>query len=144
VHPSMPAAPGCWAVFAGLSDWLSVVGGADPTTAQQAVDAYAVQHGTDPGRRGRQSVAVHLMSLAAGLERAVPGERLRTLLGHWTHRDYPRLLPVPTGYDLTVLDVAPTPVEGRVDAVAAWAAASWAAWRAHHATVRAWLDERLG
>jgi len=51
------------------------------TTAQRAVDCYAAQHATGPGRRNRQSVAVHLMSLCASIEHGVGGAQLRVRIG---------------------------------------------------------------
>ena len=87
-----------------------------------------MQHATNPDRRNRQSVAGHLISLCASLEHGISGTRLRRMIGEWTHRDYPLLVPQPASYRVTVRDVADD-----------WAASAWAAWSAHHETVRAWL-----
>ncbi len=144
VHAYMLAAPGCWAMYGTLLEWRSSLPGPSAATAGQLmVDAYAAQHPTNPDRRNRQSVAVHLMSLCAAIERGVPGTRLRHLIGDWAHRDYPLLLPRPAAYALTVRDVAGASPEAREAAVSAWAAATWAAWSAGHTQVRTWFDEAM-
>ena len=144
VHAYMLAAPGCWAVYGALLEWrVSLVGPEGVTTSQQMIDAYAIQHATNDDRRNRQSVAVHLMSLCASLERGIPGIRLRHLIGTWTHRDYPSLLPLPAAYEVTVRDVAAAAPEARAEAVLAWAGASWSAWSGHQNQVRRWLDHAL-
>ena len=74
VHAYMLAAPGCWALYGSLQQWKGALTGDDGlTTAQRAVDCYAAQHATNPDRRNRQSVAVHLMSLCASIEHGVRG-----------------------------------------------------------------------
>ncbi len=110
---------------------------------QLIVDAYAVQHpdGDDP--RAIQSVGIHLMSLCLFLERGVD-----LALGTRLHRcmvDRPvfhRLDAPASRGELTMLDV---PIGGGPDpartAAFAWAQDVWAAWRAHHTTVRRWIDE---
>lgn len=144
VHAYMLAAPGCWALYGTLLEWRpSLPGPSAATVGQLMVDAYAAQHPTNPDRRNRQSVAVHLMSLCASLEDGVPGARLRHLMGGWTHRDYPLLLPHPAAYAVTVRDVADADPEARAAVVSAWAAATWSAWSAHHAQVRTWFDEAM-
>ena len=142
VHAYMLAAPGCWALYGTLLEWRSSLPGpSGVTTSQSLVDAYAAQHATNPDRRNRQSVAVHLMSLCASLKYGFPATRLRHLIGEWTHREYPLLLPRPARYAVTVRDVAGTDQEARPEVVATWAAATWSAWSAHHAQVRTWLNE---
>ena len=108
VHAYMPSSPGCWALYCGLEDWKASlsVGHDAPTLVQHLVDSYAAQHSDSPDRRNRQSVAVHLISLCASLEQGIPGARLRQLIGTWTHREYPLLVPRPDAYQLTVRDLA--------------------------------------
>ena len=143
VHAYMRAAPGCWALYGSLLTWRSSLSGPPGVTASQyLVDTYAVQHATNPERRNRQSVAVHLMSLCAALEHGIPAVRLRTMIGEWTHGEYPELLPRP-GFVLTVAGVAATPPEARPEAVLSWARSAWADWSAHHERVRGWLDAAL-
>lgn len=96
VHAYMLSVPGCWDLCSSLGDWkATLLASEGATTVQHAVDCYAAQHPTNLDRRNRQSVAVHLMSLCASLEQGVPGERLRYLMGAWTHREYPALLDPP-------------------------------------------------
>jgi len=139
VHAYMYAAPGCWALYCGLEDWkASLAADQDaPTLIQHLVDSYAVQHAANPDRRNRQSVAVHLMSLCASLEQGIPGARLRHMIGTWTGREYPLLVPRPDAYRLTVRDLADA--QDRPGLVADMASAAWTAWSAHHDQVRAWL-----
>ena len=139
VHAYMHAAPGCWALYCGLEDWkASLAADHDaPTLIQHLVDSYAVQHAANPDRRNRQSVAVHLMSLCASLEQGIPGARLRHMIGTWTGREYPLLVPRPDAYRLTVRDLADA--QDRPGLVADMARAAWTAWSAHHDQIRAWL-----
>jgi hypothetical protein len=138
----MLAAPGCWSLYTGLEDWkIGLTGRSGIDTAQRMTDSYAAQHATNPDRRNRQSVAVHLMSLCAALEHDVPGVRLRQLQGSWVHRPggYPLLEPRPAAYSITVRDVADAEAHARADVVRLWAEVTWSAWSDHHEQVRAWL-----
>lgn len=145
-HPYMTCSAGCWQRYGELL----AAQYSDPARMafhQLIVDTYAVQHpdGDDP--RAIQSVGIHLMTLCLFLERGVD-----PALGTQLHRqmvDRPAFhvldAPVSRGA-LTVLDV---PIGGRPTtartAAVAWAQDLWAAWRAHHATVRRWIDDsRLG
>jgi hypothetical protein len=141
VHAYMHAAPGCWALYCGLEDWkASLAADHDaPTLIQHLVDSYAVQHAANPDRRNRQSVAVHLMSLCASLEQGISGARLRHMIGTWTSREYPLLVPRPDAYRLTVRDLADASGQDRAGLVADMARAAWTAWSAHHDQIRAWL-----
>lgn len=142
VHAYVPASAGCWSHFCSLTDWMQSLAGSDGiTVAQRAVDSYMVQHAANPERRNRQSVAVHLMSLCASLEHQVPGHELRNLLGNWTHRDYPELLPRPLHFEITVEHVISAQETKRLIAVGAWARSAWEAWILHHETVRGWLAD---
>jgi len=140
VHAYMLAAPGCWALYGSLQPWKgALTGDAGLTTAQRAVDCYAAQHATNPDRRNRQSVAVHLMSLCASIEQGVSGTQLRTRIGDWTHRDYPLLAPRPAAYPVTVRDVAEAGERSRAAVIDDWAISTWAAWSLHHGMLRDWL-----
>lgn len=114
---------------------------ADPGTSQYLADAYAVQHATNPDRRNRQSVAVHLMSLCAAQEHGISSARLRQMIGSWTHRDYPQLIPRPSVYPVTIRDVIEAAETMRSAVIGDWSISSWAAWSAHRDTIRAWLAE---
>ena len=62
-----------------LEDWkLRLLGAGGVTVVQDLVDAYAAQHPTNPDRRNRQSVAIHLMSLCAGIEHRLDGTQRPT------------------------------------------------------------------
>ena len=136
----MLSSPGCWALYGSILAWKGAsAGGAEATLTQRIADSYAVQHATNPDRRNRQSVAGHLMSLCASLEHDVCGTRLRRMFGEWTHREYPLLVPRPVGYRVTARDVVHADERSRPAVVDNWAASAWAAWSAHHGTIRAWL-----
>ena len=140
VHAYMLAAPGCWALYGSLQPWKgTLTGGGKLNAAQRAVDSYAAQHATNPGRRNRQSVAVHLMSLCASIEQGVSGAQLRYRIGDWTHREYPLLEPRPAAYPVTVRDVVQAGERSRPAVIDDWAISTWAAWSSHHATLRDWL-----
>jgi hypothetical protein len=93
-----------------------------------------------------QSVAVHLMSLCAALERGWPPDRAPHLLR--------RALARPTGWRwlgpalpvgrITVDDVATaSDPQERGRRAQAWAQDLWSAYSAHHTEVRQWLDHAL-
>jgi Family of unknown function (DUF5946) len=141
VHAYMHAAPGCWALYCGLEDWkASLAADYDtPTLTQHLVDSYAVQHATNPDRRNRQSVAIHLMSLCASLEKGIPGVRLRHMIGTWVGRECPLLVPRPDAYQLTIRDLTDATSKDRPGLAADMARSTWTAWSAHHDQIRAWL-----
>lgn len=143
VHPYMLAEPGCWALYGALQDWkLSQRGTDSVAIVQLVVGTYACQHATNADRRNRQSVAVHLMSLCASLEQGLPAAQVRDLMGGWTHREYPILLPRPDTYPVTVRDIADCDVAARRGAVTDWATSTWAAWSVQHDQVRWWLPAK--
>ncbi len=119
-------------------------GVAGPVPPPYLADAYAAQHPANPDRRNRQSVAVHLMSLCAGQERGISGDRTRQMISRWTHRDYPQLCPWPKAFPVTIRDVTDADENTRLVLVAEWAASTWRAWSAHHDTIRAWLAAQIG
>jgi hypothetical protein len=139
----MLSSPGCWALYGSVLTWKHTLAGGTGTAAQRIVDTYAVQHATNPDRRNRQSVALHLMSLCASLEQEISGTRLRRTIGDWTHREYPLLVPRPAAFPVTVRDVADADQRSRPTIVKDWATSAWAAWSAHHDTVRAWLAQAM-
>jgi hypothetical protein len=79
------------------------------------------------------------MSLCASLEQGIPGTRLRQMIGTWTHREYPLLVPIPDAYQLTVRNLADAAGQDRPGVASDMARAAWAAWSAHHDQIRAWL-----
>lgn len=61
IHAYMTAAPGCWARYCLLEDWKASLSGEEAIgVVCDLVDCFAVQHATNPERRNRQSVGVHL------------------------------------------------------------------------------------
>ena len=141
-HPYIIASPGCWARFGELL----AAGLAAPGSGQLVTDTYAVQHPGVPERRAVQSVAVHLVSLCASLERGWPPERAPHLLR--------RALARPAGWRwlnpalplgrITVSDVAESPSpDERGRRARAWAQDLWSAYSMHHSEIRQWLDHAL-
>jgi hypothetical protein len=143
VHQYMTSAPGCWALWGELNARLL----SDTSTApyrQLIVDTYAVQHPGTPGPQAIQSVAIHLMSLYAQLDRGFPSDRipgafepmLRVKGGfHW-------LSPPSFAGALNVVDV----VGARRDLEAqgrTWARSVWRAWAPHHAQVKLWFEQAM-
>ncbi len=144
-HAYILSAPGCWERYGEvLAAELS-----EPArwpAHQLSVDAYAVQHPSNPDRRNRQSVAVHLVSLCLLLERQLPPERAPVLRAALLEArrtwGFPSLDPLPAPATRTVVDVAgaSSPAE-HVERVRRWATSAWQAWDHHHDVVRAWADE---
>ena len=140
----MEASPGCWRMYYELQDWKnSLIGGDGMTTAQHLVDAYAAQHATNPDRRNRQSVTVHLMSLCASLEYDLSGRQRRAMIGNWTHHDYRVLRPCPDHYPVTVRDVKDAAGDERQEVVEEMAKSTWSVWSIHHSEIRALLASSL-
>ena len=141
-HAYIGASPGCWAAW-GAFQARSFASPAIAAVQPLAVDVYAVQHPGLAERRAIQSVWVHLVSLCLILERGrSPADGIRAkqrlLAGE---RSFARLEPPPPRYTMTVLDIAAVADPDAVpDAVRRWADVTWAAWRAHHAAVRARVE----
>lgn len=139
-HPYIGAPAGCWAAYMEViaRDFGEY---RYPRAHRLAVDTYAVQHPGRPGRRSRQSVAVHLIALYLALERAFPPEaatRVMRLALREKER-YPWLEPPFPRGELTVLDVlAAKGLDEHARAVERWARSVWEAWAPHRGTVEAW------
>jgi Family of unknown function (DUF5946) len=140
-HAYLGASSACWELYQRFERRPSAQ--PDTTRVRRLMhDAYAAQHPGVPQRRSIQSVAVHLMDLCVLLERdgevrrpvPVPGRTApgRVLDLHW-------LEPPELRGTMTVADALDAR-EARAARVEEWAREVWAAWRPHHATVRAWLD----
>jgi len=141
-HAYMLSAPACWERYCALEDWKAgLVRGEGFTTIQNLVDTYAAQHASNLDRRNRRSVAVHLMSLCAGLEQGVSGKQRRSRIGIWVRREYPALEPRPAGFAITAPDVASAAESTRPSMIDQMATLTWSAWVLHHNTIRAWLAE---
>ncbi|MGO9077682.1 MAG: DUF5946 family protein [Streptosporangiaceae bacterium] len=139
VHAYVPGSPGCWLTFTQLGADEAVRFGYVPAR-QLRVDAYMAQHpgpGTD--RRQRQSVFVHLVSLAAVLEGGMAPERAPQLLQRAviSRRDFPPLERAEGPGTVTVLhlvgasDLADYDRRGRE-----WADAVWQSWASYHELIR--------
>jgi hypothetical protein len=143
-HAYVITSSGCWEAFSRLSA-REFEDPAWSTEHRLSVDTYMAQHPDGDDRRQRQSVAVHLIALCHRLEHDLdPATLLAATRSLASHRDWPRLEPVPRGYRLTVLDVleARTPAQ-HAGLVQAWAEGTWSAWSEHHPTIRGWADASL-
>lgn len=141
-HAYVGGSPGCWAAFGELSLRELELGIAGPE--RLSVHAYMVQHPGVPGRRQAQSVGVHLMVLGLVLERGASAAEAVGAMAGWLRErpDVRRLEPPATPAALTIADLPTGATRAAHEAaVGAWAAAVWAAWSAHQATVRRWLDQ---
>jgi hypothetical protein len=144
-HAYLGASPACWTLYGEVlareysSPELAVV-------HQLTVDAYAAQHPGAPERRTVQSLALHLVTLGLWVEDGADPRRGPSLHARLAARGgYTWLEPPRPNGRLTVADVrrAAGAAEHR-SAVDAWARDVWRAWEPHHATMRAWAEERLG
>ena len=141
-HAYIGGSPGCWAAFGDLALHELELGIAGPE--RLSIHAYMVQHPGNRGRRQAQSVGVHLMVLGLVLERgASAAEAVGSMAGWLRGRPEVRWLDPPErAAPITIGDLPATPDRGGHEAaVRAWAGAVWAAWSAHHPTVRRWLDQ---
>jgi hypothetical protein len=105
------------------------------------VDTYAVQHPGRPSPQSIQSVAVHLISLCAVLERKLGFEAATSILRAAADTmKFEWLEPPPGRGAVTVAEVARAEAfEDHIAAVKSWAAGAWEAWSPHHAQVREWM-----
>ena len=143
VHEYVESSPACWAAYSeilareyGDRELFRLV-------HRLSVDAYAVQHPGRPSPRSIQSVAVHLMSLCAVLERGCSHGWANKVIGEAAalKGSFRWLEPPPSRGLATVVQVLET--KGPSDhakQVRIWALSAWEAWAAHHAQVRQWLD----
>lgn len=147
-HPYMRASSGCWRVYGELC--ARTFGNEGPPALHwHHVDCYAVQHpgGAQHERRQRQSVAVHLTSLCLLQEFDQPpqhasqrrGGMSQLVLSRLRLTDWPYLPPPAQLGPVTVVDVhATSDREEYAVCLRQWASTTWAAWSAHHDTVRRW------
>lgn len=145
VHAYMASTPGCWQTYGEVL--AAEYGDVTYWPAHQlTVDAYAVQHPTNPDRRNRQSVAVHLISLHLVLERDVAPQHAPKARSHHVKRHratgFPWMDPPPCRGTVTVADVVGAAnAEEHFERVRRWADAAWQAWASHHSQVRAWAAD---
>ena len=141
-HRYLGALPGCWRLYGEVlgreyEDYQRFA-----TVHRLTVDAYAAQHPGTPSPQTIGSVGVHLVRLHLQLERGLPHDRANDAMLDISSRlkkDFVWLDPPASLGDVTVLDVldAREPEE-HMGRVRGWAASVWAAWAAHHETVRRW------
>lgn len=149
-HPYMLASPGCWAVYGRWMADLARSSASPPGVGTHHVDCYAVQHpdGAEVDRRQRQSVAVHLVALCLLLDHGLPpavatrarARTTETVAAATGLDDWPLLAPPADRGGTTISDVARADADALGPVVRRWVEECWAAWDAHHATVRAWSD----
>ena len=142
-HHYIGASSPCWLLHAELLVRMGERG----LLSRHVVDAYAAQHPGVDGRQQRQSVAVHLTALCHRFEHGLDPDLVtrltqRILAGR---PDWPWLAP-PRDWAMTVADVAAAAADPSALAEAAdgYARSVWAAWVAHHVTVRRWATEAIG
>lgn len=142
VHRYMESSPGCWAAYGEVLA-REYEQPAFFQAHQFTVDAYAVQHPGRPSPQSIQSVAVHLIRLCLTLEHGASVEAATAVMHSATQRKdaFHWLEPPPSQGGVTAANVhrAASPQERAVQ-VRAWAEVAWAAWAAHHDTVRGWID----
>jgi hypothetical protein len=111
------------------------------------VDSYAVQHTGRPSAQSIQSVARHLISLCALLEHGASADWATKLIGESgsIKARFIWLQPPASLGSLTIVEIwqAKGPAEHERK-VTEWASSAWAAWSAHHATVRLWHSSIQG
>ena len=141
-HRYIGASPGCWALYTALlaSEYTAF----DARTHQLSVDSYAAQHPGNRSPQAIQSVCTHLVALCLSLEHSFGVEDLRPLMGDMSKGRWfePIWLEPPTApFSMTIVDLlgidSPDVYGVKVHE---WAAATWAAWSAHHAQVREWAN----
>lgn len=139
VHPYIGGSAGCWAAYGRVLEREYGEFGY-PDVHRLTVDAYAAQHPGSPSRQSIQSVAVHLIGLhlvlerGAGAHEATAAIRKAVARGGFEWLEPPASLgAVGVGDVLDAVDLAE-----HEQRVRRWAAAVWAAWEPHAATVRRW------
>jgi len=137
-HRYMSSSPGCWQVYGEIlsreysdkSYWKN---------HRLTVDAYAVQHPGTESSQSIQSVAVHLISLYAIIEKGLSHDKARALIGKATALEFQWLKPPTDLGAITVKDVWKAQSANQHNQmVERWAESVWMAWKSHHETVRKW------
>jgi hypothetical protein len=147
-EPAVGASPSCWARYGDLlAAELSGRQGGPPRWHRLTVDAYAVQHPGEPGRRQTTSVCLHLVMLLLVLEEGMAPDLATTRMGAVLAAEpsFTWLEPPSPNGTVTVADVlavAGDPVDHEA-AVWRWAEDVWRAWAPHHDAARAWARRAL-
>ena len=139
----MESSPGCWACYGEVLA-REYSDARFRAVHRLTVDAYAVQHPGRPSAVSIQSVAIHLISLCAILERGVELTEATKIIRQ-ASRNTDRfiwLTPPTSRGALTVADVhRAAGAQEHARLVHEWAQSAWTAWSAHHATIRRWLSD---
>ena len=145
-HAYAGASAGCWAIFGELQARTMSLTGDHLSVLRLMVDAYASQHPGTPSRRSIQSVASHLIVLCCYIERGFPVSDANTIVAKAVAQasHFVWLEPPADPGAITVLDVYNAAGEQELaERVEAWIRSVWAAWSAHHDTIRKWADLAL-
>jgi hypothetical protein len=117
----------------------------DPLTIayrQLCADTYAVQHPGSPNRQAIQSVAGHLISLYAQLERDVPTPSVHGILRRALHRaDHYHWLVPPSFDGVRTVGHFLSRLDRPAIAAREWAADAWQAWAPHREQIVHWYGE---
>lgn len=145
-HRYIGASPACWAVYGRL------MAGEPPLTPNRTapllVDAYAAQHPGEDSPQERQSAAVHLIVLhgAAHLE-LTAGDlvplRVTAVEEGRRRGGYPRLLPAPDSWEITIHSIAEAADQGTRDRLAgAYPSTVLESWSGSHGeTIAEWFRQ---
>ena len=140
VHRYVESSPGCWAVYGEVL--AREYGDAAYFRVHRlTVDAYAAQHPGRPSPQSIQSVAIHLVSLCLTFEHGLPAE-LATAAMQSAAKGKAAFRWLEPPADRGRITAADVHHAGSADEhaliVRTWAEGVWAAWSAHHGTIRAW------
>lgn len=141
-HRYIGASPACWGIY------TRVLAGRTPDSRWGLLlaDAYAAQHPGGSSPQATQSVAVHLVTLAAVLlhghapSRSVALRRAAVEVGRRSG-GYPTLRPVPSRWPVTVAELARSPTADVVDRMVEGVLDQWRV--IHDDQVGAWYDAAL-
>jgi Family of unknown function (DUF5946) len=142
VHRYMESTPACWAKYGELlareyenPEYMAA--------HRLTVDTYAIQHPGTPSPQSIQSVAVHLISIYAVLERSMDQRQATALIQVCADKGrFQWLTPPAPAYPLNVLHpLSATSAAEHSAAVREWAQCAWQAWAAHHGQVRVWAAQ---
>jgi len=126
----------CWGVYTKVLEAEYSDVNLFRSVHQLTVDAYAAQHPGGP--HPDKSIDIHLCGLHLVLERGLSPTMVPQRLQHLVKvvPSWPHFPPPPHLGVVTVMDVAScNSHESHADAVRAWAASVWNAWRDHHVAV---------
>jgi hypothetical protein len=141
VHRYMESSPGCWAKYGELlareyenPEYMAV--------HRLTVDTYAVQHPGVPSSQSIQSVAVHLISLHAVLEKSMSHREATALLKVCADKGRFEWLEPPSTHKVNVLHPLKSETAAEhASAVLEWAHSVWQAWAPHHKQIRTWAAQ---